>query len=442
MFLIQEVKMPPKKLSDKERRERDKLRKRKGREEEQTDEKLTRLEYQRQYAADKRQNMDEEEKAEVLKEKRKADTIRMEKMSEEERAKRLKEKREAEAIRIENMSEEERAERLKEKREADAIRIEKMSEEERADRLKQKRNSKAFRIENMEDENRKHMLKQKRDYDCEKRHSARAKVLTIDEASEKFQQSCKDLPEFVCTCCHRLLWRKSVVAFKESKYDFKCDVVKRCFAADIRKETKPGEIYVCTTCHNDLRRKKPLMPAQAVANGLRLPAVPNIPLSNDLERRLFSLACPFMKIGALPRGGQYRLQGPCINVPTNLQTVCDFLPRLPDEARVVLLKFKRKLAYKGHYMYDRIRPAVVMAWLTWLKENNPLYKDIDIRSNWCQLLEEYEKCGKWYISCIGKGTTGGANSWKRTDGAYMWTTLAGGVYMRPFCITLQEMMPM
>ncbi len=24
----------------------------------------------------------------------------------------------------------------------------------------------------------------------------------------------------------------------------------------------------------------------------------------------------------------------------------------------------------------------------------------------------------------------------------MWTTLAGGVYMRPFCIILQEMMPM
>ena len=24
----------------------------------------------------------------------------------------------------------------------------------------------------------------------------------------------------------------------------------------------------------------------------------------------------------------------------------------------------------------------------------------------------------------------------------LWTTLAGGVYMRPFCITLQEMMPM
>ncbi len=27
-------------------------------------------------------------------------------------------------------------------------------------------------------------------------------------------------------------------------------------------------------------------------------------------------------------------------------------------------------------------------------------------------------------------------------GAYMWTTPAGRLYMRPFCITLQEMMPM
>ncbi len=140
------------------------------------------------------------------------------------------------------------------------------------------------------------------------------------------------------------------------------------------------------------------MPAQAVANGLKLPPLPNIPSPNDLERRLFSLSCPFMKIGGLPRGGQFRLQGPCINVPTNLQTVCDFLPRLPDEARVILLKFKRKLTYKGHYMYDTVRPAVVLAWLQWLKENNPLYKDIDVRSNWNQLLSEYEERGKCLIA--------------------------------------------
>ncbi len=31
---------------------------------------------------------------------------------------------------------------------------------------------------------------------------------------------------------------------------------------------------------------------------------------------------------------------------------------------------------------------------------------------------------RWFLSC------------------HLWTTLAGGVYMRPFCITLQEMMPM
>ncbi len=105
-----------------------------------------------------------------------------------------------------------------------------------------------------------------------------------------------------------------------------------------------------------------------------------------------------MKIGGLPCGGQFRLQGPCINVPTNLQPVCDFLPRLPDEAGVILLKFKRKLTYKGHYMYDTVRPAVVLSWLGWLKENNPLYKDIDVRSNWNNLLSQYEERGEFIMS--------------------------------------------
>ena len=46
------------------------------------------------------------------------------------------------------------------------------------------------------------------------------------------------------------------------------------------------------------------------------------------------------------------------------------------------MKLKRKLCYKGHYMYEYVRPGKVMAALEWLKMYNPLYKEIDINSNW------------------------------------------------------------
>ncbi len=350
--------------------------------------------HRREVEAAHKANMSEEERAEMLRQKSKAKAVHRENMSEQEKADLLKHRREVKAAHQANMSEEERAGVLKQKRKAEAVRRENMSEQEKADLVKHRREVKAAHKATMPEEERAEMLKQKRSDETERRQKSKAKVLTIQEASVNFQKKCKDLPEFVCTVCHRLLWRRSVVVFKELNYNFDYDVVKRCFVPENRKETRPNEAYVCTTCQNDLRRKKPLMPAQAVANGLKLPPQPNIPAPNDLERRLFSLACPFMKIGGLPRGGQFRLQGPCINVPTNLSPVCELLPRLPDEAGVILLKFKRKLAYKGHYMYDSVRPAVVLAWLQWLKENNPLYKDIDVRSNWNQLLSEYEKRGK------------------------------------------------
>ena len=93
--------------------------------------------------------------------------------------------------------------------------------------------------------------------------------------------------------------------------------------------------FICVTCHNNLKRWYPKMPVQAMANGLSLPDVPN-ELANltEIERRLISLCIPFMKILALHRAGiHYKINGPCVNVPTTLNRVCKLLPRLPDEAQ-------------------------------------------------------------------------------------------------------------
>ena len=49
---------------------------------------------------------------------------------------------------------------------------------------------------------------------------------------------------------------------------------------------------------------------------------------------------------------------------------------------MIPVKWKRKLRYKGHYMYNYVRPDKVMCALKWLKANNPLYSDIDINNDW------------------------------------------------------------
>ena len=53
------------------------------------------------------------------------------------------------------------------------------------------------------------------------------------------------------------------------------------------------------------------------------------------------------------------------------------LPRLPSQTEMVPLKVKRKLVYRGHYMYDYITPQKLMNALKFLRAKNPLYAHIE-----------------------------------------------------------------
>ena len=46
------------------------------------------------------------------------------------------------------------------------------------------------------------------------------------------------------------------------------------------------------------------------------------------------------------------------------------------------LKLKRKLEYKQAYLHDTIHPEKVITALNYLKNNNPLYADIEINEDW------------------------------------------------------------
>ena len=76
-----------------------------------------------------------------------------------------------------------------------------------------------------------------------------------------------------------------------------------------------------------------------------------------------------MKMVALPCGKQRAraIHGPAVNVPTDLTSVCTLLPRLPSQMQMVPMKLKRKLCYKGYYMFQYVRPAKVLAALQRLK---------------------------------------------------------------------------
>ena len=67
----------------------------------------------------------------------------------------------------------------------------------------------------------------------------------------------------------------------------------------------------------------------ACANGLKLHNIPQ-ELDNitPLECRLVAKCIPFLTILLMKRyGGHYKVNGPCVNVPTQLDQVLDILPR-------------------------------------------------------------------------------------------------------------------
>ncbi len=139
--------------------------------------------------------------------------------------------------------------------------------------------------------------------------------------------------------------------------------------------------WICRSSHNAMCRGN--VPVQAKANGLDLDVIPDeLKDLNTLELRLISLRIPFMKMVALPTGKQRCIHGPAVNVPSELDNICTLLPRMPSEASMIPLKLKRKLRYKGHYMYSYVRPDKVMNPLKWLKANNRLYSHIDVNADW------------------------------------------------------------
>ena len=210
----------------------------------------------------------------------------------------------------------------------------------------------------------------------------RSKSVSVESAVSSFHAEVKFGPDFVCTCCHRMMYRKSVILCNRASYTkASSDVLQMVFSPNLSYISPDGKEWVCITCDRTLKRGN--MPLQAKANGLQLcPVPPELSSLNALELRLICLRVPFMKMVALPTGKQRSIHGPAVNVPSKVDTICEVLPRLPSQTEMVPLKLKRKVAYRGHYMYDFVTPQKPLGALRFLKTNNPLYCDIEINDQW------------------------------------------------------------
>ncbi|XP_046348179.2 uncharacterized protein LOC124128768 [Haliotis rufescens] len=235
------------------------------------------------------------------------------------------------------------------------------------------------------------------------RQSARVMQITkqrkiMTNVTKSFVKNISEGPEFVCSVCHRRLFKKQVIQCKRTVYESKGNnvaaVSEKCITDTyLHKCTNScddqcsfvncpeGTLWICYTCHRKLLSGK--MPAEAVVNNLELSPVP-MPLQclNELEQHLIALNIPFMKMMALPKGGQHGVHGPVVCVPSNIQKSTSILPRCDVDDQMIRVKLKRKITYKGHYQYQFVNKAHVNNALEYLRTNNTWYRDVNINEEW------------------------------------------------------------
>ena len=83
-----------------------------------------------------------------------------------------------------------------------------------------------------------------------------------------------------------------------------------------------------------------------------------------------------------------------INVPVPEEEIAKTLhtaksfPRSPDEAGWIPVGLKRKKEYKNTHIQKYVRPDKIMKATQWLKENNPIYRNIPIKNRFAVLADD------------------------------------------------------
>ena len=159
---------------------------------------------------------------------------------------------------------------------------------------------------------------------------------SLSSVTQTFLSQCKGGPHYVCYCCHRLMYRKTVLQFSSSKYiKAPANVMQAISVADCGYHQTDSKKWICCTCDRSLKRG--YLPIQSIGNNLRLSRIlDELAELNTLEKRLICQRIPFMKMVSLPSGRQRCIHGPAVNVPSSIDPVCSLLPRLPLQTQALL----------------------------------------------------------------------------------------------------------
>ena len=79
-----------------------------------------------------------------------------------------------------------------------------------------------------------------------------------------------------------------------------------------------------------------------------------------LEQILIAQRIVFEKIIIMSKGQQRKIKGAICNVPVDCDKTCTVLLGPPERSGIIMLKLKRKIAFRGHVYFQAVRPDIVI----------------------------------------------------------------------------------
>ena len=136
------------------------------------------------------------------------------------------------------------------------------------------------------------------------------------------------------------------------------------------------------------------MPSCAKANKMSFVQLPEaLKNLNPLEERLISSRIPFMQVRELPSGGRLSIHGNVVNVPSDVSSTVNMLPRTINESATIPIKLKRRLTYKHHYQFQNVRPSKVLEAAKFLVKSSKIFQNegIQIAGNYHESTSNTDK---------------------------------------------------
>lgn len=189
--------------------------------------------------------------------------------------------------------------------------------------------------------------------------------LNCDFHNSEYELHIRQKPSSYCRCCDRILFPDQIVNLKQ-------------ITATAEMLNLSYDDVLCRYCHGRIKQNK-MCPLSTKLNNLDNGRVPTeLRKLSLLEKRMISLIQVFLSIHILP-GGQYAEKGLVLNLPMNVQEIANQLPRNFEENATLSVHFLHSepaVTNKHFISCKNLKDA-----LTWLIENNPLYKEIKLEQS-------------------------------------------------------------